>query len=226
MFEFIRHNYRQRKQRSSLRLDACRLAILSWLLALLPLSGASAAANTILVLGDSLSAGYGVQVEQGWVALLKQRLTQQGYGYQVVNASVSGETSGGGKVRLPALLKAHQPGLVIVELGANDGLRGLPLQQLHSNLDNMITGIQASGAQVLLVGMQMPPNYGATYVNGFAHTFGDVAQLHKAKLVPFLLDGVALDASLMQNDNLHPNERGQPKLLDNVWAVLQPMLKK
>ncbi len=186
---------------------------------------AMAAPNTILVMGDSLSAGYGIKVENGWVALLDKRLAAQGYGYQVVNASVSGETSGGGKVRLPALLKAHQPGVVIIELGANDGLRGLPSTQLRSNLAAMIDLSQQSGAKVLLVGMQIPPNYGQTYTDDFKAVFANLSKIKKVVLVPFLLESVALDAGLMQADNLHPNEQGQPKLLQTVWPQLLTLLK-
>jgi acyl-CoA thioesterase-1 len=186
----------------------------------------SAQAATLLVMGDSLSAGYGIKVENGWVALLSKRLSTQGYGYQVVNASVSGETSGGGKVRLPGLLKTHKPELVIIELGANDGLRGLPVKQLRSNLAAMITAVQASKARVLLLGMQIPTNYGEQYASGFANTYNELAKSYRVVLVPTFIQKVALDASLMQGDNLHPNERGQPLLLDTVWPQLQTMLKR
>ncbi|MGC3981302.1 MAG: arylesterase [Steroidobacteraceae bacterium] len=202
--------------------------LLSWVLGLalsMP-HPVQAAPATILVMGDSLSAGYGIKVENGWVALLGKRLAQQGYEYQLVNASVSGETSGGGKVRLPALLSTHKPAIVILELGANDGLRGLPNTQLRSNLNAMIDAAQQAKAKVLLVGMQIPPNYGQTYTTGFKAVFTDLAAARRLTLVPFFLDGVALDTKLMQGDNLHPNEQGQPKLLENIWPGLRTLLKR
>lgn len=176
-------------------------------------------------MGDSLSAGYGIKVDQGWVALLGKRLAAQGYEYRVINASVTGETSSGGKVRLPQLLKTHQPGIVILELGANDGLRGLPNAQLRSNLSAMIDAAQQAKAKVLLVGMQIPPNYGQSYTEGFTAVFATLAKTKSVGLVPFFLDGVALQATMMQADDLHPNELGQPRLLDNVWPGLHALLK-
>lgn len=193
---------------------------------LLPVCLGSAQAANLLVLGDSISAAYGLKVENGWVALLSKRLNAQGYGYQVINASVSGETSGGGKVRLPALLKTHKPELVIIQMGANDGLRGLPVKQLRSNLDAMITAVQASKAKVLLLGMQMPPNYGEAYTSSFANSYVELAKIHKVALAPAFMQKVALDARLMQADNLHPNEAGQPLLLDAAWPKLQTLLKR
>jgi len=199
------------------------LCVLVWL----GIQQAALAASpaTILVMGDSLSAGYGVKVDSGWVALLGKRLATQGYDYRIVNGSVSGETSAGGKVRLPALLKSHQPAIVILELGGNDGLRGLPNAQLRSNLSTMIDAAHQSGAKVLLAGMQIPPNYGQAYTAGFKAVFDDLARTKGVTLVPFFLDGVALDASLLQADNLHPNEAGQPRMLDNVWPRLRALLK-
>ena len=182
--------------------------------------------RTILVFGDSLSAAHGIRPEQGWVTLLAARLKAQGYGYEVVNASVSGETSSGGLERLPRALKLHQPGIVILELGANDGLRGLPLGSARDNLAQMVRLAQASGARVLLVGIRMPPNYGRRYADDFVRVFPDVANQYHLPLVPFLLAGVALDPELMQEDGLHPNARAQPQLLDNVWPYLKPLLKK
>lgn len=187
---------------------------------------ASTASQTILVLGDSLSAGYGINVETGWVALLSQRLQRQGYAYRVVNASVSGETTGGGRARLPQLLEAHRPGIVVLELGSNDALRGLPLKQVRANLQNMIELAHSRKARVLLVGMQIPPNYGPSYSEGFSTLYADVAREYKLALVPFFMQNVALNAQLMQDDNLHPNERGQPKLLENVWPKLMPLLAR
>lgn len=181
-------------------------------------------AANLLVLGDSLSSGYGIKADSGWVNLLDQRLKAEGYGYRIINASVSGETTAGGRVRLPALLKTHQPAIVILELGANDGLRGLPILALRSNLNAMIVAAQAAKAKVLLVGMQIPPNYGEQYTQQFSDSFSDLAKAHQIKLVPFFLAKVALDAGLLQADNLHPNERAQPLLLSTIWPQLKPLL--
>ena len=179
----------------------------------------------ILVFGDSLSAGYGIHVEQGWVSLLARKISQLGYGFKVINASVSGETTAGGLGRLPHALDVQQPRILILELGANDGLRSLPLQGTHDNLDKMIALAHSRGITVLLLAVRMPPNYGERYTSGFQNMYSDLAQAHKLVLVPFLLDPVALDPALMQSDGLHPNERGQPLLLDNVWPKLEPLLR-
>ena len=188
---------------------------------------APAETPVILVFGDSISAGYGlVRVEQGWVALLQTRLKDQGYGYQVVNASVSGETTAGGLARLPRALMLHQPKIVILELGGNDGLRALPIAQMRANLTRMVDLSTAAGAKVLLLGMRMPPNYGPDYTEQFSACYGDLARDKKLPLVPFLMNGIALTPSLMQADDIHPNELGQPKLLANVWPVLQPLLRR
>jgi acyl-CoA thioesterase-1 len=195
-------------------------------LVFIALQNAVASGRTILVLGDSLSAAHGIRPEQGWVALLTQRLQTQGYGYEVVNASVSGETSSGGLQRLPRALHLHQPGMVILELGANDGLRGLPLATTRDNLTKMVQLSQAAGARVLLVGIRIPPNYGPRYANEFAGIFPEIAHQYHLPLVPFLLEKVALDATLMQDDGLHPNARGEPLVLDTVWQGLEPLLKK
>ena len=199
------------------------------LLALFVLIVASAAAHAeapvILVFGDSISAGYGLpRVEQGWVELLKTRLKDQGYGYQVVNASVSGETTAGGLARLPRALELHHPGIVILELGGNDGLRALPIAQMRANLTQMVTLAGAAGAKLLLLGMRMPPNYGLQYTEQFAMVFSDLAHEKKLSLVPFLLTDIALSSSLLQGDDIHPNALGQPVLLDNVWPQLKPLL--
>jgi acyl-CoA thioesterase-1 len=183
-----------------------------------------AAARTILVLGDSVSAGYGIKVEEGWVALLQQRLRQQGYGYRVINASVSGETTTGGLTRLPRALERHKPAIVVLELGGNDGLRGLPLATTRANLVRMIQLSQQAGARVVLVGMKIPPNYGPRYTQGFEQIFSDLAREYRLPLVPFLLDKVALTAGMMQDDGLHPTARGQPVMLDNVWPTLRGVL--
>lgn len=184
------------------------------------------APNTILVLGDSLSAGFGVRVEQGWVALLQGRLREQGYGYRVVNASESGETTGGALARLPRALARQRPAIVIVELGGNDGLRGLPVKEVRANLESIIVLARRAGARILLVGMRIPPNYGAAYTESFHGVYGELAGKHRVALVPFFLDGIALEDSLMQEDGLHPNAAGQPRLLDQLWPKLKPLLKK
>jgi acyl-CoA thioesterase-1 len=187
---------------------------------------AAAAPRAILVLGDSLSAGYGVKVDATWVALLEQRLAKQGYGYRVVNASISGETTGGARSRLPRALELHKPAVVIIELGGNDGLRGLPLKQVRANFEYLIETSQAAPAKVVLVGMRMPPNYGAEYANSFHALYGELAKKYDVPLVDFFLDGVALDDTLMQTDGIHPNTTAQPKLLDNLWPALNKVLKK
>jgi acyl-CoA thioesterase-1 len=201
------------------------------LLALIVLIVASASAHAeapvILVFGDSISAGYGLpHVDQGWVELLKTRLKAQGYGYQVVNASVSGETTAGGLARLPRALELHHPSIVIIELGGNDGLRALPIAQFRDNLNQLVTLAAASGAKVLLLGMRMPPNYGPQYTEQFAKVFSDLAREKKVPAVPFLLTDIALNQNLLQGDDIHPNAEGQPILLNNVWPALQPLLKK
>lgn len=203
------------------------LLILGWMSAAEAAAPATpAAAPIILVVGDSLSAGYGINVNEGWVSLLARRLETQGYGYRVVNASSSGETTGGGRTRLPRALDLHKPELVILELGANDGLRGLPIEQMRTNLEAMIDLAKSRGARVLLLGMQIPPNYGPMYTNGFNATFAELAKRQDVPLVPFFLDQVALRTELMQDDQLHPNATAQPLLLDNVWSALEPLLKR
>jgi acyl-CoA thioesterase-1 len=181
-------------------------------------------APVILVFGDSLSAGYGVPVGFGWVSLLARKIAHSGYDYNVVNASVSGETTAGGLARLPRALDLHHPDVLILELGANDGLRGLPVARARSNLDQMITLAQARGERVLLLGMRMPPNYGPRYTEAFHMMYLDLARQHHVALVPFLMDKVALHPELIQADGLHPNERGQPLLLQTVWPQLAPLL--
>ena len=185
-----------------------------------------AADRTILVLGDSLSAAYGLRPEQGWVALLGKRLRDQGYGYELVNASISGETTSGGVQRLPRALTLHKPGIVVIELGANDGLRGLPLETTRGNLQKMVALAKSSGARVLLVGMRMPPNYGPRYTTDFMQMYRDIANQEGLRLVPFLLESVALDPTRMQDDGLHPNASAEPYVLDTLWPQLEPMLKK
>ena len=176
-------------------------------------------------MGDSLSAGYGMRADQGWVALLQRRLTESGYGYRVVNASSTGETTGGGLARLPRALEKHRPAIVIIELGGNDGLRGLPVQDIRANLTRLVQQSRAAGARVLLVGVRMPPNYGPEYTRSFDGVFGEVAKAERVPLVPFLIADVALDDTLMQEDGIHPTAAAQPKLLGQVWPVLKPLLK-
>jgi acyl-CoA thioesterase I len=202
-------------------LGACALAWLFWVIAL---QNAAAAGPTILVFGDSLSAAYRLRPEQGWVALLDERLRSQGYGYQVVNASVSGETTVGGLQRLPRALDEHHPTIVVLELGANDALRGLPLDVAKNNLARMIQMIEAARARTLLVGMRIPPNYGPRYTNDFVRMYSALSEQYAVPLVPFLLESVALDTALMQDDGLHPNARAQPALLDTVWPHLTTLL--
>jgi acyl-CoA thioesterase I len=181
----------------------------------------------ILVFGDSISAGYGLpHAERGWVALLGAKLKAQGYGDDVVNASVSGETTAGGLARLPRALSIQHPAVVILELGGNDGLRALPIDQMRANLSKMVDLAAAAGSKVLLLGMRIPPNYGPQYTADFAQAYADVAREKHVALVPFLLNGVALSPDLMQADGVHPNETAQPKLLDNVWGALVPLLKR
>jgi len=189
-----------------------------------PTTTPSSNAPTILVLGDSLSAEYGLTRDTGWVALLAQRLSSSHPDYRIVNASVSGETTSGGVTRLPALLAAHKPRIVILELGGNDALRGLPLDLAEQNLTTMTRAVQAAGAQVLIVGMQIPPNYGRAYAERFRLLFKTVAQTHGAAQVPFLLAGFAEDASYFQPDRIHPNAAAQPLMRDHVWHALAPLL--
>ena len=182
-------------------------------------------ARTVLVLGDSLSAAHNIATEQGWVHLLEVRLGKMVPPWAVVNASISGETSLSGRNRLPALLATYRPGVVVIELGANDGLRGLPLNQLRDNLTATISAAQATHAKVLLLGIELPVNYGPQYRDGLRAVYADLAKQKHVALLPFLLDGVALDPALMQADGLHPTAAGEPKVLENVWRVLQPLLR-
>ena len=183
-----------------------------------------AVAGTLLVVGDSISAAFGLDSRQGWVALLEKRLDEEGFEHAVVNASISGDTSAGGAARLSALLAEHKPELVIIELGGNDGLRGQPPAQLQQNLASMIDKSQSAGADVLLLGMRLPPNYGARYTTSFAQVFADLAEQKKVPLVPFFLEGVGGVPGMMQADGIHPTESAQAVLLDNVWPTLKPLL--
>jgi len=184
----------------------------------------NAAAKNVLVLGDSLSAAHNIPVEAGWVHLLEVRLKQMEPDWTVINASISGDTSVSGRNRLPALLAHYHPRVVVIELGANDGLRGLPLTDLRTNLSTMIDAAQRAGAKVLLLGIEMPVNYGPQYRDGLRAVYADLAKEKHAALVPFLLDGVALNPALMQEDGLHPVSAGEPHVLENVWPKLKPLL--
>ncbi len=195
-------------------------------LLLLLLSG-QALANTeakVLVFGDSLSAAYGIAPEEGWVTLLAKQLERGDYPVAVANASVSGETTSGGLARLPAALQAHQPDLVVLELGGNDGLRGLPVAQMRANLQEMIELSLDNGAEVLLIGIQIPPNYGPRYTEPFYAQYQELADAYDLALLPFLLEGIADNPALMQNDGVHPIAAAQPMIVDNVWPVLAPLL--
>ena len=189
------------------------------------LCGAAQAAGKIVVYGDSLSAAYGIAEKRGWVALLGEKLSREKLDYSVANASISGETSAGGASRIARVLDIHKPAVVIVALGANDGLRGLPVGEMKKNLSAIAKAAQGAGAKVLIAGMRMPPNYGPDYAAAFDAAFADVAKAQKAALVPFLLEGMADKTELFQADRLHPTEAAQPILLDNVWKVLRPVLK-
>lgn len=190
-----------------------------------PQPTADAQGQTILILGDSLSAAYNLPREDGWVALLRQRLAKQAPAtdWQIVNASISGETTSGGLSRLPGLLKKHHPNWVLIELGANDGLRGLPLKAIRTNLHKLVAESQQAGAKVVLLGIMLPPNYGPLYAEPFARMFKQLAADEQLPLVPFLLAGVATDPMVMQADGLHPTSDGEPKVLDNVWSVVAPL---
>ena len=188
-------------------------------------SFAAQAAGSILVLGDSLSAGYGLGQGQSWPALLEKRLREQRLDYSVVNASISGDTTAGGRSRIGAVLETAKPSIVIIALGANDGLRGLPVAAMRDNLHAMIEAARARKARVVLAGMKLPPNYGPDYTRAFEQSYAELAKRHKTALLPFLLDGVAEKRELFQPDNIHPVAEAQPIILDNVWKVLKPQLK-
>ncbi|WP_165681310.1 arylesterase [Metapseudomonas otitidis] len=183
-----------------------------------------AAAGTVLVVGDSISAALGLETSQGWVSLLQKKLDSERIDHRVVNASISGDTSAGGAARLPALLGEHKPEVVIIELGGNDGLRGQPPAQLQQNLASMVEQSRQAGSKVLVLGMRLPPNYGKRYTDAFARVFSDVAKEQQVPLVPFFLEGVGGVEGMMQADGIHPAAGAQPKLLENVWPSLQPLL--
>ncbi len=201
------------------------LAILAcWALLAAQTASAQHAPPVILLVGDSVSAAYGLPNGAGWAALLQQRLDARHLRYRVVNASISGDTTAGGRARLAALLAQYRPAITIIELGGNDGLRGGSLAAMRDNLDAMTSAAQRAGSRVLLVGIRVPPNYGATYGERFAATYAEVASAHKAALVPFLFEGFAEDDAMFQPDRIHPLAAAQAKMLDNVWPALAPLL--
>lgn len=199
------------------------LFILLWVIA--AASAANVQQQTILVLGDSLSAGYGIDQTLGWVSLLERRLQAQSLPYRVANASISGDTTSGGRARIARALDTHHPAIVIVELGGNDGLRGLPLVEMQKNLGAIIAQCQQRKVDVVLVGMRLPPNYGPVYTDKFQRMYAELAQRYRVPLVPFLLEGVAGHRELMQQDGVHARVEGQPRMLENVWRILAPMLQ-
>ena len=194
------------------------------LLAVLYVGPTVAAGSTIVVVGDSLSSGYGLRIEQSWVAMLQDRLNAEGYGYEIINASIPGDTTSGGLARLPSLLEEFEPAIVIIELGGNDGLRGQPVESLRKNLQAMIELAQESGAIPILTGIQIPPNYGRAYTQALAQTYPELSEQYGVPLVGFLMEDVALNGDLMQPDGLHPNARGNEVMLENVWTVLANLL--
>lgn len=203
-----------------------RLATALIFLAALPSTHASTKETVLLVFGDSLSAAYRMSEADGWVALLAKRIKQENLAINVINTSVSGETTAGGLSRLPAALQTHAPDIVILELGGNDGLRGLPITEMRKNLDAMLKQIQHSGALVILTGIQIPPNYGSRYTTPFAAQFPELAQEHDVALIPFLLEGIMENRDLVQDDGIHPRAEAQPMVLDNVWGTLEPILRQ
>lgn len=204
------------------------LAMSAALLALVPFSprAAETTAPVLLVVGDSISAGYGLAPDQGWTRLLRDRLGAEGYRYRVVNASISGDTTAGGRSRLPSLLREHRPAVVVIELGGNDGLRGGNVDAMRDNLDAMVTMSQKTGARVMLVGMRMPPNYGPAYTRSFENAYAEIARAHRVPLVPFFFEGFAESNELFQPDRIHPTLAAQPRLLDNVWPTLKGLLDR
>ncbi|MDB5805847.1 MAG: arylesterase [Betaproteobacteria bacterium] len=202
-----------------------RLAAGLLLAACATVSSGAPSAPAILVVGDSLSAEYGLQRGQGWVALMQQRLKEKHFDYSVTNASISGDTTAGGAARIGVALKNIKPVIVIIELGSNDGLRGLSLDDSRANLESMILASQRAGAKVLLIGMQIPPNYGRDYTEKFKALFPELARKHKVSLAPFLLEGVGEKPELFQADGLHPLAQAHPRILNNVWPGLEPLLK-
>jgi acyl-CoA thioesterase-1 len=194
-----------------------------------PDAGNTTGADTrpvILILGDSISAAYAMEQSESWPALLANRLDENGYAFRVFNSSITGDTTEGGLSRLSRLLASQKPAVVIIELGGNDGLRGLSLDVTRNNLRSMITQSQQAGAEVVIAGIQLPPNYGQTYTERFSAMFGELSAEYKTALIPFILDGIALDPALMQDDGIHPNVQAQPLVLGHVWTALEPLLRR
>jgi acyl-CoA thioesterase-1 len=200
------------------------LSLLLSVVGLIPFTAVASDPPVLLILGDSLSAGYGMNSEQSWVHLLEVRLIERGHSYRILNSSISGDTTQGGLARLPRLMDRYQPEIVIIELGANDGLRGINPDITRENIKRLIEHSQAGGANVLLAGIKLPPNYGAAYLEKFESMYSDLAGQFGTLLVPFFMDGVIFTPGLLQADGIHPNEKGQPVLLENIWQVLEPAL--
>ena len=201
-------------------LSLCFMGFVAWCMP------AFATNPKIVIYGDSLSAAYGIPQQQGWTALLQKKLTQEKLTYEVINASISGETTDSGLTRLASTIRQLKPKIIILELGANDGLRGLPINNMRENLSAMIQLCKKSGIKVLLIGMKIPPNYGVKYTEAFSQTYEQLAKQHKVALVPFMLENVAARPELIQTDGLHPNTLGQPIMLENIWPELRKLLKK
>jgi acyl-CoA thioesterase-1 len=202
------------------------LSLLLSIVGLIPCSVSASDSPVLLILGDSLSAGYGMDREHSWVHLLELRLEQNGHSYRILNSSISGDTTQGGLARLPRLVDRYQPEIVIIELGGNDGLRGINPDVTRENMTHMVRYSQQAGAQVLLAGIKLPPNYGTAYLQQFESIYTDLAAEYDTLLVPFFMDGIVFEPGLLQSDGIHPNEKGQPVLLENVWTVLAPELDR
>lgn len=213
-----------RELRFPRRARTLRARLVLLLLLILPILPAYAGGGVILVLGDSVSSAYGLDVDRGWVRLLQERLDEQNARYRVVNASISGDTSNGGAARLASALDKHRPDVVLVELGGNDGLRGLPLSVTRENLERIVVDSKKAGARVLLLGMRLPPNYGPAYTDAFHAIYKKLAERHQVGLVPFLMEGIGGVDAMMQADGIHPRAEAQPVMLENVWPHLQPLL--
>ena len=203
-----------------------KITLLFVLFSFAPICAFAQAGPAIIVLGDSLSAAYGMEISQSWPSLLQERLTENGYAYRVFNSSITGDTTQGGLARLPRLLEKHQPDIVILELGGNDGLRGLPIEVTEQNLSSMIEQSQAAGATVILAEMRIPPNYGRTYTQKFNSMYTILTTQYGIALLPFLLQDIALEPGLMQSDGIHPTARAQPLILEQVWVIVQPLLQE
>ena len=200
--------------------------ILSFLVLLIAAGAESSDAPTVLIFGDSLSAGYGIEVDQSWATLLQTRLNQQGYEHQVINASISGETTEGGATRIESALQDFSPELIILELGGNDGLRGFPAKRMKANLDKIVTRAKSTGASVVLLGIRIPTNYGPRYSTAFENVFRQVSTELDVQWIEFFMEGIAMNDDLLQEDRIHPNAEAQPILLDNAWPIISATLKK